>query len=72
MNSRVRMQVRLEVFNLTIARISRTRAHQRVQPPAESGCTVRNLNGFGVISGTNSLGREYSERYMRLGLRLNF
>jgi hypothetical protein len=73
MNSRVRMQVRLEVFNLTnranFANPSGTNVSSLQLNPDG---TVRNLNGFGVISGTNSLGREYSERYMRLGLRLNF
>jgi hypothetical protein len=34
--------------------------------------TVRNLNGFGVINATQSAGREYSERYVRLGLRMGF
>jgi hypothetical protein len=34
--------------------------------------TVRNLNGFGVINSTVSSGREYSERYIRLGLRMGF
>ena len=32
--------------------------------------TVRNLNGFGVITSTNRLGRQYDEREWRLGLRL--
>jgi hypothetical protein len=34
--------------------------------------TVKNLNGFGVINATQSLGRDYSERYLRLGMRLSF
>jgi hypothetical protein len=34
--------------------------------------TVRSLNGFGVINSTQSSGREYSERYVRLGLRMGF
>ena len=34
--------------------------------------TVRNLNGFGVINSTQSAGREYAERYVRLGLRMGF
>ena len=29
--------------------------------------TVRNLNGFGVITSTNRLGRQYDEREWRLG-----
>ena len=34
--------------------------------------TVRNLNGFGVITSTNRLGRQYDEREWRLGARLGF
>jgi hypothetical protein len=34
--------------------------------------TVRNLNGFGVITSTNRLGRQYDEREWRLGARLTF
>ena len=34
--------------------------------------TVRNLNGFGVINSTQNSGREYSERYVRVGLRMGF
>ena len=34
--------------------------------------TVLNLNGFGVINSTQSSGREYAERYVRLGLRMGF
>jgi hypothetical protein len=34
--------------------------------------TVSNLNGFGVINSTQSAGREYAERYVRLGLRMGF
>ena len=31
-----------------------------------------NLNGFGVINSTQSSGREYSERYIRFGMRMGF
>jgi hypothetical protein len=34
--------------------------------------SVRNLNGFGVINSTQNAGREYAERYVRLGLRMGF
>ena len=30
------------------------------------------LNGFGSITGTNNVGREYDERYVRLGVRFSF
>jgi hypothetical protein len=72
-SSRARMQFRLEIFNLT------NRANFAIPSGVNVSNlqlnpdgTVRNLNGFGVISGTNSVGREYAERYIRLGLRLNF
>ena len=34
--------------------------------------SVRSLNGFGVINSTQNAGREYAERYIRLGLRVGF
>jgi len=34
--------------------------------------SVRDLNGFGVINTVQFAGREYSERYIRLGLRFTF
>lgn len=73
LSSDVRMQFRLEIFNLTnranFANPSQLNV-SNLQLNADG--TVRNLNGFGVISGTNSVGREYAERYARVGLRLTF
>ena len=34
--------------------------------------SVLNLNGFGVIISTTNKGRDFDERYFRLGLRLSF
>jgi hypothetical protein len=34
--------------------------------------SVKNLNGFGVITATNNSSRDFDERYFRLGLRLSF
>jgi hypothetical protein len=34
--------------------------------------TVRNLNGFGVITSTDRLGRQYDEREFRIGMRFTF
>ena len=34
--------------------------------------TVKNLNGFGVITASTRTGRQYDEREMRMGLRLVF
>jgi hypothetical protein len=67
------VQFRMEIFNLT------NTAHF----PLPSGTNVSNvtyrpdgsilaLNGFGSITGTNNVGREYDERYVRLGVRFSF
>ena len=73
MARRNRLQFRLETFNLfnraNFANPSGTNVSSLQLNPDG---TVRNLNGFGVISGTNSIGREYAERYIRLGLRFMF
>jgi hypothetical protein len=72
-SSSMNLQFRLEVFNLT------NTAHF----PNPSGTNVSNvvynsdgsilsLNGFGSITGTNNVGREYDERYMRVGVRMSF
>jgi hypothetical protein len=69
----VNLQFRLEVFNLT----------NTPHFPNPSGTNVSNvsynpdgsiasLNGFGSITGTNNVGREYDERYLRLGVRMSF
>ncbi|MPZ21174.1 MAG: hypothetical protein GEV06_25235 [Luteitalea sp.] len=71
--SGVNLQFRLEVFNVTnranFLNPSGTNVSNLQLNPDGS---VRALNGFGVITGTNALGREYAERYARLGLRLSF
>jgi hypothetical protein len=33
---------------------------------------VANLNGFGVVTTVNTGGRDFDERYFRLGMRLSF
>jgi hypothetical protein len=72
-SSGVKLQFRLEVFNVTnranFLNPSGTNVSNLQLNPDGS---VRALNGFGVITGTNALGREYAERYARLGLRLSF
>jgi hypothetical protein len=67
------LQLRLEVFNVTntphFANPSNLNvSNLQLNPDG----TVRNLNGFGVISSTQSIGRDYDERYIRLGLRMSF
>jgi hypothetical protein len=67
------LQLRVEVYNLlnrpTFANPSGTNVSDLQLNPDG---TVRNLNGFGVINTTTHVGREYSERYARLGLRFGF
>jgi hypothetical protein len=67
------VQLRIEVYNLmnrpTFANPSNTNVSNLQLNPDGS---VRNLNGFGVINTTAHVGREYSERYVRLGVRLGF
>jgi hypothetical protein len=73
LSSETRLQLRLEVFNLTNRANFANPAQLNVSNlQLNPDGSVRNLNGFGVISGTNSVGREYAERYIRLGVRLNF
>jgi len=67
------LQLKFDVYNLfnrpTFASPSGTNvSNLQLNPDG----TVRNLNGFGVINSTQSSGREYSERYIRLGLRMGF
>jgi hypothetical protein len=67
------LQLRVEIYNLmnrpTFANPSGTNVSDLQLNPDG---TVRNLNGFGVINTTTHVGREYSERYARLGLRFGF
>jgi hypothetical protein len=67
------LQLRVELYNLTnrptFANPSGTNVSNLQLNPDGS---VRNLNGFGVINTTTFVGREYSERYVRLGLRFGF
>ena len=67
------LQLRVEIYNLTnrptFANPSDTNvSNLQLNPDG----TVRDLNGFGVINTTAHVGREYSERYVRLGMRLGF
>jgi hypothetical protein len=67
------LQVKIDVFNLfnrpTFANPSNLNvSNLQLNPDG----TVRSLNGFGVINSTQNAGREYAERYVRLGLRMGF
>jgi hypothetical protein len=67
------LQLKVDVYNLfnraTFANPSNLNVSNLQLNPDGS---VRNLNGFGVINSTQSSGREYAERYVRLGLRMGF
>jgi len=66
------LQLRVEALNVTntphFANPASNIANLQLNPDG----TVRNLNGFGVITSTNRLGRQYDEREWRIGLRLAF
>ena len=67
------LQLKVDVYNLfnraTFANPSNLNvSNLQLNPDG----TVRNLNGFGVINATQSSGREYAERYVRVGLRMGF
>jgi len=67
------LQFRLEAFNVTNTPHFATPGNLNVSNlQLNPDGSVRNLNGFGVISSTQSIGREYDERYLRLGIRLSF
>ncbi len=66
------VQLRVEALNATntphFANPASNVANLQLNPDG----SVRNLNGFGVITSTNRLGRQYDEREFRLGVRLTF
>jgi hypothetical protein len=66
------LQFRLEIFNLTNTPhfVNPASNIQNVSYNADG--SIRALNGFGSITGTNNVGREYDERYMRVGARLSW
>ena len=67
------LQLRLEVFNLTNTPHFQNPANTNISNlQLNPDGSVLALNGFGVIAGTNSVGREYDERYIRLGVRFSF
>jgi hypothetical protein len=73
LKGRTNVQVRMEVFNVTntphFPNPSGTNVASVTYRPDGS---ILALNGFGSITGTNNVGREYDERYIRLGVRLSF
>jgi hypothetical protein len=69
---RMNLQVRVEALNLSntphFANPSTNVSNLQLNPDG----SVRNLNGFGVITSTNRTGRQYDERELRLGVRFGF
>ncbi|MCU1324656.1 MAG: TonB-dependent receptor family protein [Bryobacterales bacterium] len=69
---RMSLQLRVEALNSTntphFANPASNVSNLQLNPDG----SVRNLNGFGVITSTNRTGRQYDEREMRLGVRFGF
>lgn len=69
----VNLQLRLEVFNLTNTAHFPNPSGTNIQSVSyNADGSIAALNGFGSITGTNNVGREYDERYIRLGIRMSF
>jgi hypothetical protein len=66
------LQGRIEVFNITNTPHFANPGSNIGNVVYNTDGSIRALNGFAAITGTNSLGREYDERYIRLGLRFSF
>jgi hypothetical protein len=73
LGSSANLQFRAEAFNITnTPHFSNPSGLNASSMVLNADGTVANLNGFGVISSTNAAGREYDERFLRLGVRLSF
>ena len=69
----VNVQLRIEGFNLTNRPHFANPTNLNVSNlQLNPDGTVANLNGFGVINSTQNAGREFAERYVRVGMRLSF
>jgi hypothetical protein len=67
------LQLKVDVFNLSNRPTFANPANVNVSDLLlNADGSVRSLNGFGVINSTQNAGREYAERYVRLGLRMGF
>ena len=66
------LQFRIEALNATNTPHFSNPASNVANLQLNPDGTVRSLNGFGVITSTNRLGRQYDEREFRLGVRLTF
>ena len=67
------LQLKVDVYNLTNRPTFANPSNLNVSNlQLNPDGTVRNLNGFGVINSTQNSGREYAERYVRIGMRFGF
>jgi len=66
------LQLRVEVLNATNTPHFANPGTNVSNLQLNADGTVRNLNGFGVITSTTRTGRQYDEREWRLGLRFGF
>jgi hypothetical protein len=70
---RFKLQVRVEAFNITNTPHFGIPSGLSVSSlQLNTDGSIKNLNGFGVITSTNNSSRDYDERYFRMGLRLSF
>jgi hypothetical protein len=73
LTEKFQLQFRAEAFNVSnTAQFANPSGLSVSSMQLNSDGTVKNLNGFDEITGTNATGRDFSERYLRLGLRLSF
>jgi len=70
--SNMTLQLRVEALNVTNTPHFANPASNVSNLQLNADGTVRNLNGFGVITSTTRVGRQYDEREWRLGARLTF
>jgi hypothetical protein len=69
---RFNLEFRAEGFNMANTPHFANPAANVSSLQLNSAGQVANLNGFGVITTVNTGGRDFDERYFRLGLRLSF
>ena len=72
LKARANLQFRMEVFNVTNTAHFPNPNGNIANVVYNADGSIRSLNGFATITGTNNVGREYDERYIRLGVRLSF
>jgi Carboxypeptidase regulatory-like domain/TonB dependent receptor len=72
LSERFGLEFRAEGFNIANTPHFANPAANVSSLQLNSAGQVANLNGFGVITTVNTGGRDFDERYFRLGMRLNF